>query len=130
MIFLFLTVRTNAGYTVVAEFTIQTETAAYIQEALTVLKKWNPDWNPTFFMCDYSEAEILALELAFPNTFVYICDFHREQCWERWVKDHKHGLTDCEGAQLLDLLRDCSSAPPSRSTDEEADHLYQSAVKK
>ena len=124
----FLTVRTNAGYTVVAEFIIQTETAACIQEALTVLKKWNPDWKPAFFMCDYSEAEILSLESVFQHSFVYICDFHREQCWERWVKDHKHGLTDCEGAQLLNLLRDCSSAQPCRSTDQKVDHNYHLAV--
>ena len=124
----FLTVRTNAGYIVVAEFIVQTEMASYIQEALTVIKKWNPDWKPTFFMCDYSESEILSLESVFPNTFVYICDFHREQCWERWVKDHKHGLTDSEGAQLLNLLRDCSSAPPSRLVDMEVDHLFHSSV--
>ena len=107
---------------------VQTEMAAYIQEALTVIKKWNPDWKPTYFMCDYSEAEILSLESVFPNTFVYICDFHREQCWERWVKDHKHGLTNDEGAQLLDLLRECSSAPPSCSTAQEVDCNYHSAV--
>lgn len=124
----FLTVRSNAGYIVVAEFIVQTEMATYIQEALTVIKKWNPNWKPTYFMCDYSEAEIMSLESVFPNTFVYICDFHREQCWERWVKDHKHGLTDNEGAQLLDLLRECSSALPSHSADQEVDHNYCSAV--
>jgi len=43
-----------------------------------------------------------------PKTTVYLCDFHREQAWERWVKHHKHGLTMDEGTQLLDLLRDCA----------------------
>ena len=70
-------------------------------------------------MCDYSEAEIMAMES------IYICDFHREQCWERWVK---HGLTDAEGAELLDLLRDCAWAPPDRSSDQTEDSLYQLAV--
>ena len=41
---------------VVAEFIIQTETAAYIQEAHTV-----KNGSLTFFMCDYSEAESLSL---------------------------------------------------------------------
>ena len=78
-------------------------------------------------MCDYSEAEIMSMESAFPSTIVYICDFHREQCWERWVKDHKHGLTEIEGAELLDL-RDCAWAPPSRSRDQTEDSLYHLAV--
>ena len=124
----FLTVRTNARYTVVAEFIVQVETAAHIEAALTILKKWNPTWQPKFIMCDYSEAEIMSMESAFPSTIVYICDFHREQCWERWVKDHKHGLTETEGAELLDLLRDCAWAPPSRSTDQTEDSLYHLAV--
>lgn len=121
----FITVRTNSGYTVVAEFIVQMETATHIQEALKILKKWNPNWNPRYIMCDYSEAEITAMEAAFPTTTVYICDFHREQCWERWVKDHKHGLTDDEGAELLFLLRDCAWAKPSGSN---GDDLYLAAV--
>ena len=79
-------------------------------------------------MCDYSEAEIMSMESAFPSTTVYICDFHREQCWERWVKDHKHGLTETEDAELLDLLRDCAWAPPSRSTHQPEDSLYHLAI--
>ena len=122
----FLTVRTNAGYTVVAEFIVQTETIVCINEALYIVKKLNPDWNPTFFMCDYSEAEITPLETVFPSTMVYICDFHREQCWERWVRDHKHGLTKSEGDQLLDLLHDCTLAC---SSDQAGDFNYCSAVK-
>ena len=71
----FLTVRTNAGYTVVAEFIVQTETIVCINEALYIVKKWNPDWNPTFFMCDYSEAEITSLETFFPIQWYTFCDF-------------------------------------------------------
>ena len=120
----FLTVRTNAGYIVVAEFIVQTETATHIQEALTILKGWNPTWHPNFIMCDYSEAEIMAMESAFPLTTVYICDFHREQCWERWVKDHKHRLSETEGAELLDLLRDCARASPSHSADQQPEDIF------
>ncbi len=43
----FITVCTNDGYTVIAEFIVQTETAACIQEALHIVKKSNPIWNPT-----------------------------------------------------------------------------------
>ena len=79
-------------------------------------------------MCDYSEAEIMAMKSTFPSTTVYICDFHREQSWERWVKDHKHGLTEAEGTERLALLRDCAWAPPSCSADQPLDCLYHLAV--
>ena len=82
----FLCVKTSVGYSIVAEFVIQSETAQQISEALAVLKQWNPNWKPSFFKIDYSEAELSAIEEVFPSTKVYLCDFHREQAWERWCK--------------------------------------------
>ena len=38
----FLCVKTNVGYIVVADFIIQGETSEKIQEALDILKSWNP----------------------------------------------------------------------------------------
>lgn len=64
-------------------------------------------------MYDYSEAEILAIKTAFPCATVYLSDFHRQQCWERWVMKHKHRLTDIEASEMLDL-GDCAWAPPCR----------------
>lgn len=72
----FVCVKTNHGYCVVAEFISQNECATTIQEALEVLKTRNPQCQPGFFMCDYNEAEIAAIETSFPGTLVYICDFH------------------------------------------------------
>ena len=54
----FICVRTNVGYQVVGEFITQLETAEQIAEALTILKSWNPSWNPPYFMVDYSDAEL------------------------------------------------------------------------
>ena len=122
----FVCVRTNVGYSVVAEFVVQQETSESISEALDILKLWNPKWDPKFFMVDYSSAEILSLETTFPDTQVYICDFHREQAWVRWVRDHKHGLTQEEGEQLLQLLRECAHAPPMDTPPHDA--LYKAAV--
>ena len=70
-----------------------------------------------------------AVESSFPGVKVYICDFHREQAWERWVKDHKHNLTSFQAADLLDLLRACAWAP-STAPDEQLpkDHYFQQAV--
>ena len=100
----FLCVRTNVGYSVVAEFIVQEETAEKIGEALEIIRQWNPTWNPAFCMTDYSEAELLAIERVLPNTKCFLCDFHREQAWERWVRNHKHGLTKEQGNELLQLL--------------------------
>ena len=88
-------------------------------EALEILKQWNPKWKAKYFMCDYSEAELLALKKCFTTTKVFLCDFHREQAWERWVKDHKHGLSKQEHEELLSLLRRCANAPASRSIHRE-----------
>ena len=57
-------VKTNHGYCEVAELISQNECATAIQEPLEVLKTWN---SPEFFMCDYSEAEIAAIETSFPG---------------------------------------------------------------
>ena len=127
----FLCVKTNVGYVVVAEFVVSSESAHEIAEALSILKKWNPDWNPAFFMSDYSEAEFVAVEQVFPSSRSYICDFHREQAWERWTRDHKHGLNKEDGEKVLDLLRDCAHAPvPSPDEKLPMDHYYQCALKR
>ena len=64
---------------------VQSETTAEIAEALSILSSWNPDWKPPFFMTDYSEAEIGAINTVLPTCQLYLCDFHREQAWEQWT---------------------------------------------
>lgn len=126
----FVSVRTNSGYCVVAEFIAQSESVEHINEALETLKLWNPKWAPKFFMTDFSEAEIGALESSFPGTVVYLCDFHREQAWERWVKERKHELSDEDGEVLLDLLRTCAWAPSADVDidDVPSDYYFEKAV--
>ena len=63
----FLCVPTNVGYITVASFIIETEDSSSIEEAMTILKGWNPQWNPNFFMCDYADEEIKSLETVFPG---------------------------------------------------------------
>lgn len=125
----FVTVRINVGYKVVAHFVVQSETTEQILEALNILKGWNTQWIPQFFLCDYSEAEISAIERAFPLITVYICDFHREQAWTRWTKDHKNGLSKQEQEDLLASLRTCAWAPSAEtSTGLPQDSYYQQAL--
>ncbi len=79
-------------------------------------------------MVDYSEAEIEAIQGTFPACKVYLCDFHREQAWERWVKDKKHGLSSDDGSTLLDLLRDVAQSPSPTDHDQPLDHYYRQHV--
>ena len=75
----FIAVTTNVGYSAVADFVLQSETAEQIREALQILSSWNPTWQPPYFMVDYSKAEIEAIQGTVPACKVYLCDFHREQ---------------------------------------------------
>ncbi|KAK3745279.1 hypothetical protein QZH41_003744 [Actinostola sp. cb2023] len=107
----FVCVKTNVDYQVVAEFIIENETGDSISEALRIIYSWNNDfWAPRFFMTDYSEAEINAIEDVFDNCTVYICDFHREQAWVRWIKRKDHNLSLEEQKQLLDMFRNIAYA--------------------
>ena len=107
------------GYCTVAEFVIQSETSSSIGEALGIIKNWNPTWNPPVVLCDYSEAEIAAIKNAFTSACVYLCDFHREQAWTRWVSNSQHGLTKSDSENLLSHLRKCAwaSSPQSGQCD-------------
>ena len=71
----FVCVKTNVCFSVVAEFIIQSETSEDIYEALSVVKTWNPNWNPKFYLLDYSDPEIAAVNKLFPATEVYLCEF-------------------------------------------------------
>ena len=71
----FLSVKTNVGYSVVAEFVIQSETAPQIREALNVLSQWNPTWKPNFFMTDYCDAECQLSRRFFQNVNLIFVTF-------------------------------------------------------
>ncbi|XP_065679986.1 uncharacterized protein LOC124806407 isoform X2 [Hydra vulgaris] len=92
----FLVVKTNIDYQVVAIFVCENETTEAITEALMYIKKWNLLFQPTYFLTDYSNEEINSLESVFPGCQVHICDFHREQAWERWLSKTANGC--CRGS--------------------------------
>lgn len=64
-----LAVKTNVAYLSVATFIVQTEDAASIAEALSILKRnWDDDGiNVPYFMIDSSAAEIWAIDKVFPG---------------------------------------------------------------
>ena len=43
------------------------------------------------------------------DSTVYLCDFHREQAWERWLNAGHNGLTS-EKADLLSKMRKIAAA--------------------
>lgn len=120
----FVAVRTNVGYSIVAEFIIQREQACHIAEALAMIRSWNKGWCPKFWMTDYSEAEQLAIEETFPGSMVYLCDFHREQAWGRWVRSHKSGLSKAEQLELLSDLRSLAWAEPGTAKGKPREYFY------
>jgi hypothetical protein len=63
----FICVCTNIGYVTVGCFLIPAETVNNICRGLRILKQWNKDWSPSFFMTDYDQKEITAIESTFPG---------------------------------------------------------------
>ena len=59
---------------------------------------------------------IVKLSLLISDSFVFICDFHREQAWERWLSKKSNG---CSGSkqEILAKLRRIAHA----MTEEECD---------
>ena len=47
---------------IIAELVVQDEDAVAIFEALCILREWNPEWKPLFFMTDFDYKEINAIE--------------------------------------------------------------------
>ena len=63
----FKAVKTNVDFQVVGSFMFERETAECIQEALCILKEENRQWTPSYFMTDYDEFEINAIENEFKH---------------------------------------------------------------
>lgn len=68
----FMVVKTNVNYQVAGSFIVSMETEKCIEDALSVIKKWNPTWTPKFFMTDNCMAEITATEKVFPGELVLV----------------------------------------------------------
>eukprot|EP00794_Sanderia_malayensis_P004499 gene4499-5097_t len=56
----FLVVKTNVDHQVVAAFVCESESTESITKGLEVIKQWNTEFQPKYFMTDYSTEEISA----------------------------------------------------------------------
>lgn len=107
----FVTVKTSLGVGRVAAVIIsQDESEEMLIEALALLKKWNPKWNPSYFMTDKSSVELGAIENVFPKCVRLLCDFHRAQAWERWVNKGANGVLPQDKVVVLSYLKELAYA--------------------
>ena len=72
----FLVVKTNVDYQVVGVFVTESETEDAITEALSIIKDWNPKWNPRYFMTDYSLEEINSIRNNFGTYIIYLVNHY------------------------------------------------------
>ena len=63
----------------------------------------------------------------FQSQKIYLCDFHREQCWQRWIRNSKHGLKAGDSDLLLSLLRKMTFAEACDDTGCHFDKNYREA---
>lgn len=61
------------------------------------------------------------------GTSTYICDFHREQCWARWLRKADNGLTE-HRERGLQLLHCISKSPTEDSYHDNVATLKTSKV--
>ncbi|XP_068739310.1 uncharacterized protein [Montipora capricornis] len=114
-------VKTNVDYQIVGSFVVQSETADAIFEALMVLKSW----NPPCVMVDYSGEQMSAIERLYADVQIVICDFHREQAWERWLARASNGLT-VDKHNVLAKLRSVARARTEKEYMDKLEELKDS----
>lgn len=69
-----IVVQTNVGYIPIGIIITEDETEREILDGLTILKSWNPLWNPSSVVTDCDIAQGNALQKAFPGT---VCTIRR-----------------------------------------------------
>ena len=80
-----------------------------LEFAIEKIKEWNPYWKPMYAMVDCCREEINAIEITFPECKVFICDFHREQAWDRWLNKTDNGARMIKN-EMLCKFRHIASA--------------------
>ncbi|KAH8019709.1 hypothetical protein HPB51_021031 [Rhipicephalus microplus] len=119
-----LVVKTPSGYTPAGVFIIRYETARCIAEAYDIFKQWCDNWSSQYWMVDYSKAEISAIKQVFPESQISICDFHRLQAWQRWLRRKENNISDPDEA--LRLIKHVASASNQHDFDKAVEVLVDS----
>lgn len=90
----FICVNTNVGYINVATFIVSDETSSSIVEGLKIIRDWNKDWEPPYFMTDNDSSEIAALEELFPGNLINFTEFSFR--WMNVTSKHHHSRVECK----------------------------------
>lgn len=99
-----LVVQTNVNFQVVAIIIVEDESSELLTQALDIVKGWNPEICPKYAMIDFDTGEIISLTSLFDGIKVFLCDFHREQAWKRWIVKRENGVFSI-GEEILARLR-------------------------
>ena len=91
----FLTMKTNVNYSPVTSFIVQDEDAKSISKALSRIKQYIgvDRIDIKNFMINCSLTEMKSIREVFHDCGLYLCDFHRNQCWGRWFRITQHGVS-------------------------------------
>ena len=86
--------KTNVKYSPIASFIVQNKDAKSISKALFRIKQYIglDRIDIKNFMINCSPMEMQSIREVFPNCGLYLCDFHRNQCWGRWSRMTWHGI--------------------------------------
>ena len=125
----FLVVKTNVGYAVIGEFIIQQEDTDSIKEALSYFSAhWLANGiTVNAFMVDKQPAEHAAIRSIFPASEVYLCDFHRLQCWDRFLRTTRNGLVS-HRETTFKLLRSIGESCSEEEFSDNLEALHESYV--
>ena len=87
--------KTNVNYSPVTSFIARNEDAKSISKALSRIKQYIgiDGIDIKTFMIDCSPTEMQSIREVFHNCGLYLCDFHRNQCWGRWFQTTWHGVS-------------------------------------
>lgn len=55
--------------------------------------------------------------ISLPDTTLYLCDFHREQAWERWVSKAANGVSHIKEEVLCHIRRLAHATSPEKYHD-------------
>jgi len=67
------------------------------------------------------------LWLSHTGCHVYLCDFHRKQAWQRWLRSDIHGVS-LHREELFDMMERCATAATAEAYSNMVDQLTQSNV--
>ncbi|XP_053373995.1 uncharacterized protein LOC128546738 [Mercenaria mercenaria] len=115
-------VQTNSGFVVVGSFIVGRDTKLQVEEALGMIKSWNPTWSPRYFLMDYILREIGALENTFKGVQVFLCQFHIIQAWKNWLSSNKD-LSKDQKETLLETLRAICNSSSEETYSEQVSTL-------